>query len=267
MLIQTSEVIKKYQCGESVLALSHTYNTYPQKIQDILDKNNIEKITQAKRNNPNLIEDYFDYIDSKEKAYWLGWLLTDGGISTDGDIEIALSKKDQYILELFQHDLHIANHIKPFGDDYCRFYLGSKRMSKDLEKYGIIPNKTLSLKFPNNIPEEYETHLLRGLFDGDGGFTIGNTTRFYKHRNKSYTKQYRELSFTGTYDMCKGFHNCLQKYIGFLTKNIKPNNNMYRVRWSSKEEILNILTLLYQDCNDHYLKRKHDLYMKLLNGE
>lgn len=54
------------------------------------------------------------------------------------------------------------------------------------------------------------TQILRGMFDGDGGLTIGNATRFYKHRNKYYTKPYQELSYTGTYDMCQGFHDTLK---------------------------------------------------------
>ncbi len=265
--IPTLEVINKYKNGESVLSLSKTYKTYTGKIQSILDKNDIEKITQAKRNNPLLIEDYFKCIDTKEKAYWLGWLLTDGGISPDGDIEISLSNKDEYILKLFEKDLGISNHVKPFGQKYCRFYLGSKAMCNDLLQYGIVPNKTLELKYPSNIPEKYETHLLRGMFDGDGGLTIGFATRFYKHRNKSYTKPYRELSFTGTYDMCENFQKVLLKYTDFSIKNIGANHNIYRVRWSSKEDIVNVMSVLYKDCEDHYLKRKYDLYLQLKNGD
>ena len=112
-------------------------------------------------------------------------------------------------------------------------------MCRDLEQYGIIPNKTLELKYPTNIPKEFETHLLRGMFDGDGGLTTGFTTRFYKQRNKSYTKPYQELSFTGTYDMCYHFQNVLCKYTDIPLKNITRNHSIYRVRWSNKEEIIN----------------------------
>lgn len=265
MHIPTLEIIDKYKNGKSVLALSHEYKVNTGKIQFILDMNNIPKMSQSKRNNPNFIEDYFNKIDSENKAYWLGWLLTDGSVTADGDIEITLSAKDKYILELFQRDLQLENHVKPFQELYCRFYVGSKKMCYDLEQYGIVPNKTLELKFPK-INDAYELHMLRGMFDGDGGFTIGTATRFYKHRNKSYTKPYRELSFTGTYDMCKGFHDTLLKYCDFTPKNITPNNNIFRVRWSSKNEILNIMDKLYQHSNEHYLIRKYDLYQKLLNG-
>lgn len=270
MLIPTlnqNDIINGYLGGKSVLALSHQYQTNTYAINKILKNNGISKISQAKRLNPSLKENYFEKIDDKNKAYWIGWLLTDGGVTEDGDIEIALSSKDKYILNLFEKDICIKNHVKPYGTNYYRFQFGSIKMCNDLIQYGIIPNKTLTLKFPENIPEKFEAHLLRGMFDGDGGFTLGTTTRFYKHRNKSYTKPYQELSFTGTYEMCKGFQDTLLKHINIPKKTITPNHSIYRIRWSNKEEIIQILNLLYQDCDNHYLKRKYELYQKLKEGD
>lgn len=259
------DIISSYLKGSSVLSLSQKYSTNTYQIQSILNENNIEKISQMKRNNPLFIEDYFKTIDTKEKAYWIGWLLTDGGVSNKNDIEIALSAKDKDILHLLEKDLYISNKVKPFGDGYVRFSISSINMCKDLAQYGIIPNKTLALKFPKNIPEELEIHLLRGMFDGDGGFTTGFATRFYKHRNKSYTKPYQELSFTGTYDMCENFQRILCKYTDIPYKKIAKNHSIYRVRWSNKDEILAICKVLYNDCDQHFLKRKYDKYQELLN--
>ena len=266
LALNQNNIINDYIDGKSVLALSRQYQTNTRAIDKVLKDNNIAKISQAKRLNPSLKENYFEKIDDKNKAYWIGWLLTDGGVSKDGSIEISLSLKDEYILNLFEKDIRIKDHVKPFGENYCRFTLGSIKMCNDLIQYGIIPNKTLALKFPENIDEEFEIHLLRGMFDGDGGFTLGITTRYYKHRNKSYTRPYQELSFTGTYDMCDGFQNTLLKYIDISKKNITKNHSIYRVRWSNKEEIIKILDLLYQDCDNHYLKRKYELYQKLKEG-
>ncbi len=262
---QTKEIIEKYLNGESVLALSKEYQCGTSTIQSRLDGNNIPKISQAKRNNPDLIENYFETIDNKYKAYWIGWLLTDGCIYNE-NISISLQQRDKHILDLFQTDLGLYNHVIPFQQKYYQFNLGSKIMCQDLAQYGIVPNKTLTLKFPTNIPEQYETHLLRGMFEGDGGLTIGMATRFYKHRNKSYTKPYRELSFTGTYDMCEGFQNTLLKYVDMSPKNITHNHAIYRIRWHSAEEISKIYNVLYQDCDDHYLIRKYNLFQQILEG-
>lgn len=264
--INTNDIISLYLNGDSVLQLSKKYDTSMYIIKSILDKNNISKISQAKRLNPYFLEDYFKTIDTNEKAYWIGWLLTDGTVLKNGEIQFSLIVQDGYILHLLENDLCVSNKTFTYCDNkYIRFGIGSINMCNDLKQYGIIPNKTLTLKFPQNIPEEFETHLLRGMFDGDGGFTIGTTTKFYKNRNKSYTKPYQELSFTGTYDMCKNFQDILCKHTGIEQKNIHRNHSIYRVRWSSREEILSICNVLYQDCGDHFLQRKYDKYQELLN--
>lgn len=267
-LIQENDVVEQYLNGESILSLSKRYNTNTHRIRKILNNNNIQRITQAKRNNPSLNEDYFEIINSNEKAYWLGWFLTDGCIEDSNDnLQLTIQKGDKHILEILEKDLGINNHIHIFNKDYIRFSLGSKKIRNSLVQYGIVPNKSHILSFPNNIPEEYEVALLRGMFEGDGGLTLGVTTRYYKHRNKSYTKPYQELSFSGTYDMCKGFQTVLLKYLNITLKTIEPNNSIYRVRWSNKNEILQILHLLYKDCDNHYLKRKYELYQKLKVGD
>lgn len=258
-----NEVIVKYKKGESVLSLSKKYECSTYSIQKILDNNDVSKVTQAKRNNPFLIEDYFENIDSKEKAYWLGWLLTDGCVTKRNSIELTVRQDDEYILKLLEQDLGVSGCVKAFGKNYSRFVLGSKKMCNDLSKFGVVPNKSLTLKFPNNIPKKYETHLLRGMFDGDGGFTLGMTTRYYKHRKKTYTKPYQELSFTNIYSICDEFQTTLLKYVDIGKKNITSNNSIYRVRWSNREEILHILEILYTDCGNHYLKRKCSLYKQL----
>lgn len=259
------EIMNKYISGKSVLALSREYNTYARSIKKVLDKHDIKKISRAKRNNPDLIEDYFEEINTPNKAYWLGWILTDGGVTKDHGLEMCLQERDKYILELFQKDLGIKGHVSTFNKCYYKFSFYCKKICKDLERYGVIPNKTLTLKYPPNIPKEYEIDLLRGMFDGDGGLTLGMATRFHKHRNKSYTKPYQELSFSGTYDMCKNFHDKLAQYSDFTKKNIGHNHSIYRVRWSSINEILNIFHVLYANCDEHFLKRKYDLFMDLEN--
>lgn len=262
------EVISKYQAGESVLALASRYETNTHRIQKVLDVNGITKISQAKRLNPSLKEDYFEEINSNDKAYWLGWILTDGTVvKSNTSLQITLQKRDAYILELLCNDLGVSrNHLALCNNDYIRFAFGSVSMYEHLSRYGVVPNKTHTLQFPN-IDPQYEVALIRGMFEGDGGLTFGMATRFYKNRNKFYTKPYQEMSFTGTYDMCVGFQRVIRKYIDIPEKSITPNHSVYRVRWSNKSEIIHILDLLYENCGTHYLKRKFELYQKIKVGD
>lgn len=43
----------------------------------------------------------------------------------------------------------------------------SNIMASDLAKYGVIPRKTPHTYLPE-VTEEYLSHLIRGIFDGDG---------------------------------------------------------------------------------------------------
>ncbi len=63
------DVIKRYLNLESVFHIQKELGISQSKVNKILKDNGIEKISQAKRLNPNLIENYFENIDTPEKAY------------------------------------------------------------------------------------------------------------------------------------------------------------------------------------------------------
>ena len=64
-----------------------------------------------------------------------------------------------------------------------RLTVNSYTLCQDLEKYGIVPRKSLILKFPNNISDEMLPHIIRGYFDGDG--SISCYKRKYKDAEAS----------------------------------------------------------------------------------
>lgn len=43
----------------------------------------VPKYTKAQIHNPNMKEDYFSTIDTEEKAYFIGLLITDGNVFID----------------------------------------------------------------------------------------------------------------------------------------------------------------------------------------
>src|SRR5690606_19828606 len=54
-------------------------------------------------------EDYFAQIDSHKKAYWLGWLMSDGNVHTANKggkiIRISIQRRDEHILDEFRKDI------------------------------------------------------------------------------------------------------------------------------------------------------------------
>lgn len=246
-----NEVIKRYKNNESIFSICNTLGTYQEKVKRILRENNVDVISYSKRNNPGFVENYFESIDTNDKAYWLGWLITDGCINKTS-ISIALKSCDTYILEQFQRDLGLNGKIKPFSGKYSRLMFWSRKMVNDLAKYGIVENKTFTVDLPH-INDEFVPALLRGCIDGDGGISY-----FEYNRRKD-----AELSFAGNEKCVRSFSKLIHNSIGMDEKPLTINNSIFRVRWSSKSDIVKICDKLYESSDEHRLERKYDNYLKI----
>ena len=128
---------------------------------------------------------YFDIIDNKTKAYILGWIFSDGNIYVNKDsghytMSIKLKSSDSYILNAFKYIVGVKANLFEYTDEgTTKLHLSCKEMINTLiNKYGIIPNKSLSMNGKlafKNIPKEFHKSFLLGLFDGDG--TVGVAKR------------------------------------------------------------------------------------------
>lgn len=250
---QINEIKEQYLNGIPLIHLQKKYQISYDRIKNILK--DCEHITTAKRLNPNLIENYFENIDSPEKAYWLGWLISDGAITFQPNknkfqLELTLKAEDEDILHLLEKDLGVNNKIYDSGKCYKRFSLGSKKMIYDLVNLGVTQNKSFTVKVPS-FKEEYNSAFIRGIFDGDGGFTT-----YYRASGQKCI----ELSFCGNEYIISWVLNTLIKEIPGLKQNsITKENSIKRIRWSSKKDIVLIRNYMYNNHNNHYLKRKYNL--------
>lgn len=254
-LEQEQEIVNKYLNSTPLLTLQHEYNISYDRLKGIIAKYTTNTISTAKRLNPLLKEDYFETINSKEKAYWLGWIISDGSITNQPDknkfsLELTIKKEDEEILHLLEKDLGVSNKVYLSTDKYSRFSLGCKKIIQDLNALGITQNKTFTVKVPN-FSQEFNAAFLRGLFDGDGGFSA------YIRSNGQHG---HELSFCGNEQVIKWVQTTLLQDIPNLTANtISKENSIKRIRWSNIKDLQLLKQYLYNDCGDHYLKRKYDL--------
>ena len=132
---------------------------------------------------------FFEALDTEEKAYWLGFIMADGCILETGKrkkqrtISIELALVDIRHLKKWHAAIKSTRSINKY--DRLRKNKGvgkifrsavsnhsSIKMAADLLKYGCTPRKTLVLKFPLNIPNGLLNHFIRGYFDGDGSFYL-----------------------------------------------------------------------------------------------
>jgi intein-encoded DNA endonuclease-like protein len=142
---------------------------------------------------------FFDEIN-EESSYFIGLLFADGSISNKGKITLNLSKKDIEIIEIFKQKLKTNKPIFSVKKtNSLSFSFQNKIISEQLNNFGLIPNKSLILKFSDKIPNEYLKDYIRGYFDGDGCVSIT--------KNK-HTSSLR-VHFVGTYEMLEGIQNIL----------------------------------------------------------
>jgi hypothetical protein len=133
----------------------------------------IPRYSKALIFNPNLKENFFDEIDTEEKAYFLGLMISDGNVFNDetgrqASISITLDSNDKYILEAFQSALGANTSVAHDGRGCSQIAVRSNKMAETLAGYGVVPRKSHITYLPLNIPKDKFSHLIRGIFDGDG---------------------------------------------------------------------------------------------------
>lgn len=129
-------------------------------------------------------------IDTQEKAYFLGWIATDGCI-THKHTRLELNSKDEYIIKyLFQSVF--GKNIPPIrrrktndkfnkklnvmfkGSNLSLGLISSIEVANDIKTHLHLyedENKTYNVKFPILASEELYWSFLRGVFEGDGSIS------------------------------------------------------------------------------------------------
>lgn len=255
---QIQEIISLYKSGTSLVEICKiTGIKAPQTIRNILKKNNVE--IKGFRYKYPLNENYFENIDSFEKAYWLGLLYADGAIQDEG-FSIRLGLIDKEHVEKFQQAIGAVNNkIGEVTDNRfshpCKIYyvaVKSQKMYKDLFALGCTPRKSLTINSIPDIQKEFILSFIRGYFDGDGSICQSGKNKMWK------------ISFTGT----KNFLENIQREIETKVKISKGPNNAkdYVFQITGKYQLKRILDYLYKDSVvETRLNRKYAKYLTFLN--
>ena len=221
-------------------------------------------------------ENYFESIDSEDKAYWLGFIGADGSIIKCSQynsyrLQISLSIIDIEHLRKFLSCIN-ANDIDVKIHDYsgfasnkkdskiARVSLNSFKLCNDLNMYNIHTNKSYDIKLPK-LSDEMMRHFIRGFFDGDGSY-------HYHYDNKSNRYRYSfEVVGSSPFIMEQIqsylLSNDIKTHI-YTRKSPSSNNSVYRLMTGSKKEMLKIIDLLYSDAHI-YLNRKYEKINEIKN--
>lgn len=199
--------------------------------------------------------DFFEHILSEEQAYWLGFIIADGGISdikSQRRLRILLAATDASHLQKFiKHingnmqikysETQLNNKIHP----NCSLTLYSKKIVDDLNKLQVYPNKSMK-EVPPNIDEKLMKHFIRGLFDGDGCISIYNDNNLLA------------WSIISGKEMClflkKFFKDKLNIHLSFCKQ-----GNSYTVSIGNRKAVEAIMDWMYKDAIV-FLDRKYEKY-------
>ncbi|MFC9598108.1 hypothetical protein ACFTQL_09360 [Peribacillus butanolivorans] len=205
-------------------------------------------------------ESIFEVIDTREKAYWLGFLYADGWVFYDYryGVELALKTDDYRHLVKFKKfmktEAKIKEKIIKLNEDFYRAYrisIFSKKIAGNLINLGCTPNKSLILKFPSEdtVPNKYILDFVRGYFDGDGSIYIPKSL-----------KGQPTLSVVGTKDFLLGF----RRILNLPNTKMVQKGQAFSTRHGGAKQVVRILDEIYGDA-PVYLERKYQKYQKLIN--
>lgn len=247
------------------------YQSYPMAIKTVCEKFNLSSPTVGKILkdiprypkalifSPNLKEDFFDEIDTEEKAYFLGLMISDGNVFNDetgrqASISITLDSNDEYILNTFRDALCASTSISHDGRGCSQIAVRSNKLAESLAQYGVVPRKSHVTYLPLNIPKEMFSHLIRGIFDGDGSIQA------HQHG----TRFLHGFSFCGSHRLMQDIVDFFQKYLklmGAISVYDYKDKELSDFKLQTVQDMYTFGEWMYKDASI-YLKRKRDKYLE-----
>lgn len=199
-------------------------------------------------------EDFFDKIDTKEKAYALGFLIADCTMTKDNKMCCSLGMGDKEILYKFSQWFGTRvverDTYKPESRTFpnASIKVGNNRIVNSLHMLfgGRLKEER---RFPI-IKKELEPFMLQGFFDADGCITWG----YRKDRNRLWQK----ISFTSQYRLLIGVQNVLLKHDISTRIYPKKDESCYVLEVCSPDKVLKTLNILYSNHNFVVLQRKYN---------
>ena len=197
----------------------------------------------------------FEKIDSKEKAYILGFILADGAINKK-NVEITVSLYDKKVVE----------YIGRIIDSKVRYDHTLIKEKRRFPRARLIKKITDITKFTGGyekaerhypiIRSDLERYLLQGVFDADGCITWG--------RRKDKNRIWQKISFTSQLKILQGVQQYLLKELNISTiVRPKSNEKCYVLEFSNLNDVLKFCEHIYPNDDFIILNRKYLTYKAL----
>jgi transposase len=259
-----NEMVDLYQqgftCGEIIKKFGYKTS---KTVEDVLKERKISTRPPRERRRYNY--EYFNKIDSHDKAYILGLIYTDGYVYRDyAGFCIQLTENDGYLLEKIAGKIgdgcsviHINCDSKRKSMknvcDMTRLGVYSKIIGEQVKNLGVVKRKTYDLLIPENtIPQKFIYSFFRGVVDGDGSIGVPpNRTIWLRISTKS--ERFADC-------LCQLIPDGLKKY----KYQTKYGDMFYLSLNGGNKNTIKVLKKMYKNKGDLYLQRKFDKIKHLL---
>ena len=255
--------------NKSIKAICEELNVEHMSVKRALKKNGIElrSLSETFRKY-NLDENYFDNIDTPNKAYILGFLYADGNVGNNKYVmQITLQEEDKHILDQFKIELNtnIPLYYKESKNKNRKntytLMINNKHMHQSLIDKGVVPQKTMIIRFPDFLDEKLISHFIRGYFDGDGCFCLSK-------RNDRPNSYHTIFTLVGTNDFCQRVKEIIESKldvhccISYCHK--KYDSPIRCLSISGRKNCQKMLDWIYNDA-EMFLTRKKNKYLEFNN--
>lgn len=260
------EIINDYINCKSIRQIEKDYDVTRYSVAKFLEEKNVKTTKGNHYRKYKHDFNFFENIDSEEKAYWLGFMFADGYIVDysnrygEDKFGITLHANDIKTLEDFKKSIKSTNPITDVSSDKTplrRIIMSSQKTVNDLISHGCVKQKSLILKPPIGVPKTLTNHFIRGFFDGDGSI-FWNKSEFERHKNWN-TPSYN-ISITSTKEMIEWIID----EVGF--GNLKKENRREKT-WYYKQDgnkkVKAFCDYIYKDATV-FMERKYKLYQDLI---
>ncbi len=177
---QASRVLELFQTNQHIGQIAETTGLDRHAVSQVLKENpgsGYDPRT-SRRHKYFFDERFFQTIDTEEKAYFFGWLASDGWIKMERGHALAvcleIHRADCEIVEAFSRCLgsQAPQPVYRPSLNKVKLVFHSTQMCRDLAEKGLGHDKTFALgDITRWVPQPLQRHFVRGVFDGDGHWT------------------------------------------------------------------------------------------------
>jgi hypothetical protein len=238
------QIINRYKAGELPTALGIEFGCSGPAVCAMLRRRGIGRHSRSyvyrAASGCHHNEHAFDVV-TPESAYWIGFLMADGTVTSGNTMAVVLSERDVGHLEKLKSFLGASNKIvrkisgrysEAHSETYsARFAVRSPRLCAALANYGVRPRKTNNATACDVLASNRD--FWRGVIDGDGYVSLHSAPSYFNRHPKvnawSKPRLVPRIELVGSQPLLEQFCQYVKSIVPGTKVSVKAHKSIYRV--------------------------------------